>query len=142
MIANLTNSLCRLCAVTLWWLCCYRLKLCNGIPQGRLLSHANISFFSVFAVLSKLLQTNGKPQLALFRPKFLISTLYLFVNLSCSIQFDIIQTIFGLYEICIIQVDTKNTIHKLKSYCYIQKRKFFLTLWPLKEEELQYLGSI
>lgn len=56
-MANLTNSLCRLCAVTVWRLCCYRLKLCNGIPQGRLLSHANISFFSVFAVLSKLLQT-------------------------------------------------------------------------------------
>lgn len=157
MIANLTNSLCRLCAVTLWQLCCYRLKLCNGIPQGRLLSHANISFFSVFAVLSKLLQTNGKPQLALFRPKFLISTPYLFVNLSRSIQFHIIQTIFGLYDIYIstawnisinmsklsvMEVDTKNTIHKLISYCYIQQRKLLLTLWPLKEEELQYLGSI
>lgn len=133
MIANLTNSLCRLCAVvTLWRLCCYRLKLCNGIPQGRLLSHANISFFSVFAVLSKLLQTNGKPQLALFRPKFLISTPYLFVNLSCSIQFHIIHTIFGLYDIykyistawnisintsnlSVMEVDTKNTIHKLIS---------------------------
>lgn len=140
MIANLTNSPCRLCAVTMWRLCCYRLKLCNGIPQGRLLSHANISFFSVFAVLSKLLlQTNGKSQLTLFWPKLLITTPYLFVNLSCSIQFHIIQTIFGLYDLYIstawniyintsklsvIEVDTKSTIHKLIGYFCIQQRKF------------------
>lgn len=82
MVANLTNSPCRLCdVVTPWRLCCYRPKLCNGIPQGRLLPHANISFFSLFAVLSKLLQTNGKPQLALFRPKFLISTPFILFHL-------------------------------------------------------------